>query len=72
LIDMDVLRELTNDLENLGLALGERKRVQEAIARKNPHRPTEWAREGKLTAGDALRISCGALSEAERLLYLSG
>jgi hypothetical protein len=54
------------------LALGERKRVQEAIARKNPHDPTEWAREGKLTAGDALRISCGALSEAERLSYLSG
>jgi hypothetical protein len=38
---MDVVRELTNDLENLGLALGERKRVQEAIARKNPHGPTE-------------------------------
>jgi hypothetical protein len=36
----------------------------------NPHHPdgpTECAREGKLTAGDALRISCGALSEAERL-----
>jgi hypothetical protein len=33
----------------------------------HPHGPTECAREGKVTAGDALRISCGALSEAERL-----
>ena len=33
LIDMDVVRELTeNDLEKLGLALGDRKRVLKAIA----------------------------------------
>jgi hypothetical protein len=33
LIDMDVVRELTeNDLEKLGLALGDRKRVMKAIA----------------------------------------
>jgi SAM domain (Sterile alpha motif) len=37
LIDMDVVHELNeNHLENLGLALGDRKRVQEAIAEKNP------------------------------------
>ena len=33
LIDMDVVRELTeNDLEKLGLALGDRKRIMKAIA----------------------------------------
>jgi hypothetical protein len=33
LIDMDVVRELTeSDLEKLGLALGDRKRVLKAIA----------------------------------------
>src|SRR3984957_19455575 len=33
LIDMDVVRELTeNDLEKLGLALGDRKRILKAIA----------------------------------------
>jgi hypothetical protein len=33
LIDMDVIPELTeNDLEKLGLALGDRKRVLKAIA----------------------------------------
>jgi SAM domain (Sterile alpha motif) len=67
-IDTDVVHELNeNHLENLGLALGDRKRVQEAIAEKNPHGPTEWAREGELTAGDAFRIGFRALSVAERL-----
>jgi SAM domain (Sterile alpha motif) len=67
-IDMDVVHELNeNDLENLGLLLGDPKRVGEAIARKDPPAPTERAREGKLTAGDAFKIGFGALSEAERL-----
>ena len=65
LIDMDVVRELTeNDLEKLGLPLGDRKRVLKAIAslptlRRRPPAPSpRRARETKRSDGPITVMFC--------------
>jgi hypothetical protein len=66
LIDMDVVCEW-NELSRKSRFGARRPKVRPGSdRRKKPPRPNRVAREGKLAAGDALRISCGALSEAER------
>jgi SAM domain (Sterile alpha motif) len=72
LIDMDVVCEFNE--RSLKSRFGARRpKVRPGSdRRKKPPRPNRVAREGKLAAGDALRISCGALSEAERLFPPDG
>jgi SAM domain (Sterile alpha motif) len=73
LIDMDVVCELNE--RSRKSRFGARRpqaRPESDRPKKSPTAQPRGRVRGKLTAGDALSISCGALSEAERLSYLRG
>src|SRR3954451_16099937 len=61
-IDFDVIHQMTDaDLRELGLALGDRKRLLQAIARLNAQRTTEPAISASTPAKAAPELHSGAV-----------